>query len=144
MWTNLSPHHPRMLCAKFGWNWPSGSGEEDFLDFINVFLLIGNYLPLEKGGSFHLNKLESPSLKEALCQIWLKLAQWFWRRRWKCEKLTTTTKTTTATTTTTTTTTTDKGQIWSEKLTWAFCSGELKIWNVAFKKCAFFVSNWRD
>ena len=25
-----------------------------------------------------LNKLES---KEALCQVWLKLAQWFWRRR---------------------------------------------------------------
>ena len=21
--------HPRLLCAKFGWNWPSGSGEED-------------------------------------------------------------------------------------------------------------------
>ena len=21
--------HPRMFCAKFGWNWPSGSGEED-------------------------------------------------------------------------------------------------------------------
>ena len=29
IWTNLNPHHPRMLCAKFGWNWPSGSGEED-------------------------------------------------------------------------------------------------------------------
>ena len=26
---NLNPLHPRMLCAKFGWNWPSGSGEED-------------------------------------------------------------------------------------------------------------------
>ena len=29
----------------------------------------------------HLNKLESPSSKDALCQVWLKLAQWFWRRR---------------------------------------------------------------
>ena len=28
IWTNLNPLHPRMLCAKFGWNWPSGSGEE--------------------------------------------------------------------------------------------------------------------
>ena len=27
--TNLNPLHPRMLCAKFGWNWPSGSEEED-------------------------------------------------------------------------------------------------------------------
>ena len=29
IWTNLNPLHPRMLCAKFGWNCPSGSGEED-------------------------------------------------------------------------------------------------------------------
>ena len=28
----------------------------------------------------HLNKLESPSAKDALYQDWLKLAQWFWRR----------------------------------------------------------------
>ena len=27
----------------------------------------------------HLKKLESPSPKDALCQVWLKLAQWFWR-----------------------------------------------------------------
>ena len=30
VWTNLNPLHPRMLFAKFGWNWLSGSGEEDF------------------------------------------------------------------------------------------------------------------
>ena len=29
IWTNLNSHHPRMLCAKFGWYWPSGSWEED-------------------------------------------------------------------------------------------------------------------
>ena len=28
-WRNLNPLHPRILCAKFGWNWPCGSGEED-------------------------------------------------------------------------------------------------------------------
>ena len=27
---NLNPLHPRMHCDKFGWKWPSGSGEEDF------------------------------------------------------------------------------------------------------------------
>ena len=31
IWTNLNPLYPMMLCAKFGWNWPSGSGEEEFL-----------------------------------------------------------------------------------------------------------------
>ena len=29
IWTNLNPLYPRMLCAKFIWNWPSGSGQED-------------------------------------------------------------------------------------------------------------------
>ena len=29
IWTNLNALHPGTLCAKFGWNWPSGSGEED-------------------------------------------------------------------------------------------------------------------
>ena len=29
----------------------------------------------------HLNKFESPSPKDALCQFWLKLAQWFWGKR---------------------------------------------------------------
>ena len=29
IWTNLNPLYPRMLCAVFGWNWPSGSWEED-------------------------------------------------------------------------------------------------------------------
>ena len=106
---NLNPLFPGMLCAKFGWNWLSGSGEEDFLissmyhryfviifpwkragcwrkrtfNFLNVFLLFRNYLPLEKGSFLHLNKLESPSPKDALWHVLLKLAQWFWRRRWK-------------------------------------------------------------
>ena len=30
IWTNLNPLHPRMLCAKFCWNWHSRSVEEDF------------------------------------------------------------------------------------------------------------------
>ena len=59
-----------------------------FLNFVNVFLLFRNYLPLEKGMTLHFNKLESPSPKDALCQVWLKLVQWFWRRQWKCEKFT--------------------------------------------------------
>ena len=70
IWTNLNPLYPRMLCAKFGWNWPSGSGEEDE----NV-----------------------KSLRQRRRQ----------RQRQRRRR------------------TTDK--FWSEKLTWAFGSGELKI-----------------
>ena len=42
-------HHSRMFCAKFGWNWPSCSGEDKL---INVFLQFRNHLPLEKGQPF--------------------------------------------------------------------------------------------
>ena len=52
-----------------------------FSNFVNEFLQFRNYLPLEKGGALHLNNLESLSPKNALCQVWMKLAQWFWRRK---------------------------------------------------------------
>ena len=42
-----------------------------------MFSLFCYYLPLEKDRALHLNKLESPSPKHALCQVWLKLAPWF-------------------------------------------------------------------
>ena len=35
----------------------------------------------DKSLVLHLNKLESPSSKDALCQDWLKLAQWFLEKR---------------------------------------------------------------
>ena len=28
IWTKFNTLHPKMLCAKFSWNWPSGSWEE--------------------------------------------------------------------------------------------------------------------
>ena len=142
-----------MLCAKYGWNWPSSSWEEEissmyfrdfviispwkrvwsfistkwnplqpkdalcqvwlkltqrfwrrrFLNFVNIFSLFRNYLPLERGVGLHLNKLESTSPKDALCQVWLKFE--------KCEKFT------------------DRrtDDMRSENLTWAFSPGELKI-----------------
>ena len=77
---NFYPHHPRMLCVKFGWNWTGGSGSW-FSNFVNVFSQFRNYLPLKTGVALHLNELESPLPKNALCQVWLKLVQRFWRRR---------------------------------------------------------------
>ena len=51
--------------------------------FFHYFVIIS---PWKKDGAFHLNKLEFPSPEDALCQVWLKLAQWFWRR-WKMWKV---------------------------------------------------------
>ena len=78
IWTKLKILHQRMISAKFGLNWHSDSWE-DLKKLVNVFLLLRNDLPLEKGRTLHFNKLEFPS--PALCQVWLKFAQWFWRRR---------------------------------------------------------------
>ena len=54
-----------------------------FSYFVNVFSLFRHYLLLKKKGVAlnHLHKLESPLPEDALCQVWLKLAQWFLRRR---------------------------------------------------------------
>ena len=119
---------PSLIIKLGNWFWRKRLSNVD-----NVFLLIWYHLPLEKGVALHLNKLEFPSPKDALCQVWLKLAQWFRRRRflnfcysviispWKragpffwinlnplhprmhCAT----------------------NKFWSEKLTWAFVSGEL-------------------
>ena len=48
-----------------------------FKMYFHYFVII---LPLEKEMALHLKKLESPSPQDALFQVWLKLAQWFWRR----------------------------------------------------------------
>ena len=126
---------------KFRQNWPNGSGEDEFIwiklnlftkrcfvpssvkigpvgleknflissMFFRYFVFISSW---KRNRVLHFNKLESPSPKDALCQVWLKLAQWFWRRWRNVESLQTDGRTT------------DNRQ--SEKFTWAFSSGKLK------------------
>jgi hypothetical protein len=40
-----------------------------------------------KGVALPLNNFESLVPKDDLCKVWLKLAQWFWRRSRKCKRL---------------------------------------------------------
>jgi hypothetical protein len=72
---------------------PAGSGE-DFLKNFSAFLLFCYYFPLEKGDPLHVNKLETPSPKDDLCQVWSKLTQWFCRKSRKCKSLQTDGRTT--------------------------------------------------
>ena len=55
--------------------------EKKILYFIKVFSLIRYCLPLKRSVALQLNNLEFSSPKDALYQVWLKLAQWFRRRR---------------------------------------------------------------
>ena len=103
--------HQRMLCVKFGWNWPKGSGGED------LFFLISSMY-------FRYFVIISPTRKRTGPFIWINWNPLHPRmlcasgseeedenvkclqrqRRWTMEKF------------------------WSEKLTWTFGSGELKLW----------------
>ena len=52
LWTKLNPIHLRMLCAKFGWNWLSGSAEEDFLISSMYFRYFWIISPWKRAGPF--------------------------------------------------------------------------------------------
>ena len=80
IWTNLNPLHPRMHCDKLVEIGPFFLEEKIFFKFRQRNLTFRNYLPLEKGVALHSSKLGSPSRKDALCQVCLKLTKWFWKR----------------------------------------------------------------
>ena len=71
-----SPSPKNTLC----WDWLKLAHwfwSRRFFKFVNVFSLFRNYLPLEINMALHLRMLKYHSPKDALCQVWLKLAQWF-------------------------------------------------------------------
>ena len=54
--------------------------EKIFKIFVNVLLLFPFYLHSVKSIILYLNKPKFPLPKDSLCQVWVKLAPWFWRR----------------------------------------------------------------
>ena len=81
IWTNLNPLHPGNAFCQVWLNLAHWLYRRKSLNFVNVFSPFRNYLPLEKGVALDLNKVHSPSPKDDFCQVWLKLAPWFWRKR---------------------------------------------------------------
>ena len=72
--TNKNLLYPRMICAKFSLNRPSGSG------ILKIHLCLLPILLLSPLCN-HLNNLEFHSPKDALPQGQFKFAPWFWRRK---------------------------------------------------------------
>ena len=77
IWTTLNTHHTRMLCAKL----------YDIVLMVlekKIFKCLKLFLPLSPFGRGRYPLFEHTWIpiisKSALCQIWLKLAQWFWRK----------------------------------------------------------------
>ena len=114
---HLNPH-PRMLCAKIGWNWLSGSGEEIFLILSMYFRYFCNNLPFEMGWVLHLNKLDSPFTQGCIVTSLVENGPVVLEKKMKMWKVYRQTDGRTDRRT---------DDRWSEKLTWAFSSGELKI-----------------
>ena len=115
IWTNLNPLHPRMLCAKCGWNWLSGSREEDYSFLSMYFCYIIIISPWERAGSFiwtNLNPLHPRILWPSLVDIGSVVL----KKIWKCEQFLPTT-------------TTDNGEILIRK-------AHLRLWRSWAKKNA--------
>ena len=78
----------RRLYTKFGWYWINGSWEEDFQILSIYFCYLVIISTWKWAWPFILINL-NPLQPRILCfKVWLKLARWFLRRRWKCEKFT--------------------------------------------------------
>ena len=113
-----------MICAKFGWNWLTGSGEEDFLNFVNFFfryfLIIS---PWKRVGPFFWTNL-NPLHPRMLCaKFGWNWPSGSWEEVENRKSLQTGGQMDIRQTHRQTT---DERR--SEKLTWAFSSGELKNW----------------
>jgi hypothetical protein len=82
--TILEGDHPRIISAKFGWDWLS-SFREDFSKFHLPFFLFLAWRTscLEVGITGHIFG-RGPS-KDHSTKVWLQLVQWFMRRRFVCE-----------------------------------------------------------
>ena len=81
---NLEGNHPRIISAKFGWDWLS-SFRGDLFKISSPFFLFLAWWPswLEVGITGHIFG-RGPS-KDYSTKVWLQLAQWFLRRRFLCE-----------------------------------------------------------
>ena len=115
IWKNLNPLHPEMLCANFGWNWLSGSGEEIFLISSMNFRYFVIISPWKRAWPF-IWRNYNPHYPRMLCAKF----GWNWRsgsgEDENVKSLQTDGQTDRQT----------MDERWSEKLTWAFSSGELK------------------
>jgi hypothetical protein len=80
----LEGDHPRIISAKFGWDWLS-SYREDFIKISSPLFLFLAWRPswLEVGITEH-NFWRRPS-KDYSTNVWLQLAQWFLRKIFLCE-----------------------------------------------------------
>ena len=104
------------ICYKIG---PVVLDEKIFIFRESSFAILLLSPNVKRCGLSIWTNLNPLSPRMLFCQVWLKLAQWFWRRRWNVKSLRQRKRQRQQRRRQTT----DK--FWSEKLTWAECSSEL-------------------
>ena len=56
----------------------SPSDRHTWAEHVRKKNVVTPFLLIKRGLAFHFNKFEFPSLKNTLCQVWIKLVQWLW------------------------------------------------------------------
>ena len=82
--TILEGDHPRIISAKFGWDWLS-SFREDFFLISSPLFSIFSLAAILVGSREHRTQFGRGPSKDHSTKVWLQLAQWFLRRRFLCE-----------------------------------------------------------
>jgi hypothetical protein len=81
----LEEDHPRIISAKFGWDWLSSCRGEDFYKKIIPFIFIFSLSAILVGSRDHRTQFGRGPSKDPSTKVWLQLPQWVLRRRFVCE-----------------------------------------------------------
>ena len=83
--TILEGDHPRIISAKFGWDWLSNLIGEDSFKIASPFFSIFSLVAILVGRRDHRTQFGRGPSKDHSIKVLLQLAQWFLRRRFLCE-----------------------------------------------------------
>jgi len=83
--TFLEGDHPRIISAKFGWDWLSCFRGEDFFLISSPLFSILSLVAILVGSWDYRTQFGRGPSKDHSTKVWLQLAQWFLRRRFLCE-----------------------------------------------------------
>jgi hypothetical protein len=81
----LEGNHPRIISAKFGWDWLSSFRGEHFFKFHPPFFLFLAWQPSWLKVGITGNNFGRGLSKDHSTKVWLELTQWFLKRRFLCE-----------------------------------------------------------
>jgi hypothetical protein len=81
IWRNLNLHNVWKLSCKSELFWPNGSWEKDISKWPHLPFAFVIIPPLKTIWQFFFSKIEFTLPKNDLYQVWLKLADWFGKRR---------------------------------------------------------------